>query len=91
VGRAAPVNLLKFPLTNAPGITVIPSDTSLGGVSVNLSTYNGAGAAKDLGGLAGSGVNGASTGDRAMCLTTETRGTPHSRLTLTLPQIPLLI
>jgi hypothetical protein len=74
VGRAAPVNLLKFPLTNAPGITVIPSDTSLGGVSVNLSTYNGAGAAKDLGGLAGSGVNGASTGDRAMCLTNGDTG-----------------
>ena len=74
VGRAAPVNLLKFPLTNAPGITVIPSDTSLGGVSVNLSTYNGAGAAKDLGGLAGSGVNGVSTGARAMCLTNEDTG-----------------
>jgi hypothetical protein len=74
LAHAAPVNLLRFPLTNAPGITVIPSDTSLGGVSVNLSTYNGAGAAKDLGGLTGSGVNGLSTGASAMSFTNGQTG-----------------
>jgi hypothetical protein len=74
VAQAQQVNLLKFFLTNAPGLTVIPSDTSLGGVSVNLSTYNGAGAAKDLGGLAGSGVNGLANGSRAMCFTNGDTG-----------------
>src|ERR1035438_4409013 len=46
VGQAAPVNLLYFPLTNAPGTvtTNFPSSTSLGGVSVNLGAYNAAGA-----------------------------------------------
>ena len=66
VGQAAPVNLLKFPLTNAPGTTVMPSDTSLGGVNVNLTMYNGAGTVTNFSGLVGSGVNGVSTGDRAM-------------------------
>src|ERR1035437_7308233 len=75
VAHAAPVNLLKFPLTNAPGITVIPSDTSLGGGSANLSTYNGAGAATDFSGAVASVVKGAVAGGRAMCLTTGATGT----------------
>jgi hypothetical protein len=74
VGQAAPVNLLKFPLTNAPGTTVMPSDTSLGGVNVNLTMYNGAGTVTNFSGLVGSGVNGVSTGDRAMCLTNKQTG-----------------
>ncbi len=39
IGHATPVNVLYFPLTNAPGNTFMPSSTGLGGVSVNLSTF----------------------------------------------------
>jgi hypothetical protein len=76
VGQAAPVNLLYFPLTNAPGsaTTNFPSSTSLGGASVTLGAYNGAGALRDLEGLAGSGVNGTATGVAAMCLTNGDTG-----------------
>lgn len=69
VGRATPVNWLYFPLTNAPGNTFMPSSTSLGGLSVNLNTYNAAGGAVDFGGAVGIGVNGLATGARAMCMT----------------------
>jgi hypothetical protein len=75
VGQAAPVNLLYFPLTNAPGNTFMPSSTSLGGVSVNLSTFNAAGGAVDFGGAVGLGVNGLVTGARAMCTTNGNGGT----------------
>ncbi|HEX7652604.1 MAG TPA: hypothetical protein VF607_03795, partial [Verrucomicrobiae bacterium] len=66
---AEPVNLLYFPLTNAPGGTAVSSATSLGGVSATLGTFNGAGTALDFGGAAGTGVNGLATGSRAMCFT----------------------
>ncbi len=75
LSQGAPVNLLKFPLTNAPGNTFMPSDTSLGGISANLGTYNAAGTAVDFGGALGSGVNGLATGARAMCLTNGDGGT----------------
>ncbi len=73
--EAQQVNLLYFPLTNAPGNTFMPSSTSLGGVNVNLSTYNAAGTAVDFGGAAGIGVNGLASGARAMCLTNGDGGT----------------
>ena len=75
VAHAAPVNLLYFPLTNAPGNTVMPSSTSLGGVSVNLGAYNATGGSVDFGGAVGSGVNGIATGVAAMCLTNGDGGT----------------
>jgi hypothetical protein len=80
---AAPVNLLFFPLTNAPGIstTVFPSSTSLGGVGVNLNAYNATGAAKDFEGAAGSGVNGMVNGVAAMCLTNGDGGTQPGNAT----------
>jgi len=75
LAQAAPVNLLYFPLTNGPGNTFMPSSTSLGGVSVNLGTYNATGGAVDFGGAPGSGVNGTVTGAAAMCLTNGDGGT----------------
>ena len=68
---AQPVNLLFFPLTNAPGVatTSFPSSTSLGGISVNLNAYNPAGTSADFEGAAGSGVNGLVTGTATMCMT----------------------
>ena len=69
IGHATPVNLLYFPLTNAPGNTFMPSSTGLGGLSVNLNSYSATGTALDFGGAIGSGVNGIATGARAMCLT----------------------
>ena len=83
VGQAAPVNLLYFPLTNAPGTvtTNFPSSTSLGGVSVNLGAYNAAGALTDFEGLAGSGVNGLATGVVAMSTTNGDGGTQPANAT----------
>ena len=77
VAQAAPVNLLYFPLTNAPATvtTSFPSSTSLGGLSVILSAYNAAGNSTDFEGAAGSGVNGPVTGVAAMCLTNGDGGT----------------
>lgn len=75
VAHATPVNLLYFPLTNAPGNTYMPSSTNLGGVSVNLGTYNATGGSVDFGGAVSSGVNGIVTGARAMCLTNGDGGT----------------
>jgi hypothetical protein len=75
VGQAAPVNLLYFPLTNAPGNTFMPSSTSLGGVNVNLNSYSATGTALDFGGAVGTGVNGLATGARAMCTTNGNGGT----------------
>jgi hypothetical protein len=75
VARAEPVNLFRIPLTNnAPAITTMPSDTSLGGASFNVTMYNASGAASDLAGLAGSGVNGAATGAAALSLTNGETG-----------------
>ena len=68
VGRAAPVNVLYFPLTNAPG-TVFPSSTTLGGLAANLTSYNGSGASVNLAGFSSSGVNGLVTGAAAMSTT----------------------
>ena len=64
-----PVNLLKIPFTNAPPGNLMPSDTTLGGSNVNLTMYSAAGVASPYQGAAGSGVNGAATGARALCLT----------------------
>jgi hypothetical protein len=70
-----PVNLLYVPLTNnAPGITTMPSDTSKGGVSINLTMFNASGVASDLAGATGSGVNGAANSASAMCLTNGAGG-----------------
>jgi hypothetical protein len=68
---AQPVNLLYFPLTNAPSsvTTNFPSSTSLGGVSANLGAFNATGSLTDFEGAAGIGVNGLATGAAAMCLT----------------------
>ncbi|HTR42215.1 MAG TPA: LamG-like jellyroll fold domain-containing protein [Pseudomonadales bacterium] len=73
---AQPVNLLFFPLTNAPGTatTSFPSSTTLGGISVNLSAYNAAGASTDFQGAAGSGVNGLVTGMATLCMTNGAGG-----------------
>lgn len=68
--KAEPVNLLWVPCTNnAPGITALPSDPDLGGVIASLTMLNPSGAATDLVGLPGSGVNGVATGATALCLT----------------------
>ena len=69
LAQAEPVNLLKVPFTNAPGSNVMPSDPGLGGASISLTMYNASGVASDFHGLAGSGVNGAASGARALCLT----------------------
>lgn len=75
IAQAEPVNLLKIALTNnAPSITTMPSDTSLGGSNITLTMYNAAGTAADLAGLAGSGVNGAVSGAAAMSLTNGETG-----------------
>ena len=70
VGQAQQVNLLYFPLTNNSA-TTMPSSTSLGGISVNLTTYgtNNSFGATNLVGLAGSAVNGSVNGASALCLT----------------------
>jgi hypothetical protein len=83
VGQAAPVNLLYFPLTNAPGTvtTNFPSSTSLGGVSVNLGAYYTNGPLTDFEGLAGSGVNGLATGVAAMSTTNGDGGTQPANAT----------
>lgn len=81
VVQAAPVNLLYFPLTNAPGSTFMPGSTSLGGLNINLNTYNATGGAVDFGGAVGSGVNGIVTGARAMCLTNGAGGTQPANAT----------
>jgi len=81
VAWSAPVNLLYFPLTNAPAhvTTNFPSSTSLGGVSVNsglgLGAYTNSGGLADFEGAAGSGVNGLVSGVAAMCLTNGDGGT----------------
>jgi hypothetical protein len=75
VGRAqTPVNQLYFPLTDATVATSSPSSTSLGGLNVNLSMYNGSGTLVDLHGIVGSGVNGVSSGARAMSMTNGETG-----------------
>ena len=69
-------NWLYFPFTDAPGTNTTVSSTSLGGIGgVTLTGYNGAGTAADFHGAAGSGVNGAENGDRALCLTNGDGGT----------------
>ena len=81
VAWSAPVNLLYFPLTNAPATvtTNFPSSTSLGGVSANsglgLGAYTNSGGLADFEGAAGSGVNGLVTGVAAMCMTNGDGGT----------------
>ncbi len=66
-----PVNLLRFPFTDAPGGTTTPSDTSLGGVSLSLSLLNGAGTATDYHGAVGTGVEGLINGNRALTFTNQ--------------------
>ncbi|MDB6068156.1 MAG: hypothetical protein JWR26_4364 [Pedosphaera sp.] len=68
----APVNLLRFTFNDAGPGTTTPSDTSLGGVSVNMNMLNGAGAAADFHGAAGSGVSGALDGNRGMDFSNQT-------------------
>jgi hypothetical protein len=74
--QAQQVNVLYFPLTNAPGVstTNFPSSTSLGGLSANLAGFNGSGALKDLEGIAGSAVNGSVNGFAAMSATNGDTG-----------------
>jgi len=60
-----PVLKLKVPLADPRGSTTTASDAS-SGVKVTLQMLNGAGAAYDYHGLAGSGVAGAATGARAL-------------------------
>ncbi len=75
IALGEPVNLFRFTLTNnAPSITTMPSDTSLGGVNASLTMYNAAGTAVDYAGLAGSGVNGAVNGAAAVCFTNGQTG-----------------
>ena len=83
VGQAAPVNLLYFPLTNAPATvtTSFPSSTSLGGLSVTLSAYNAAGNPTDFEGAVGSAVNGIVNGFAAMCTTNGDGGTQPANAT----------
>ncbi len=60
---------LRFTFTDAAGGTTTASDTSTGGVNATLGMFNAAGAATDLHGALGSGVNGALNNSRAMCFT----------------------
>jgi hypothetical protein len=73
VGRAAPANLLYFPLTNSPG-TTFPSSTALGGVNATLTANNGSGVSVNLAGPSGSGVNGTANGASAMSTTNGDTG-----------------
>jgi hypothetical protein len=71
-GAQTPGNVLRLPLTDAgPGVN-FPSDTSLGGVSVNLTSLNGAGAPTDFHGAAGTGVEGGINGSRALNFSNQT-------------------
>ena len=75
VALAEPANQIWVPLTNnAPGITVMPSSTALGGANINVTMYNAAGTAVDLAGVNGSGVNGAATGAAAITFTNGEAG-----------------
>lgn len=68
-----PVNQLHFSFADAPGGTTMSSDTKLnaGAISTTLTMYDTNGVPFDLHGPAGSGVNGLSTGLRAMDFTAD--------------------
>lgn len=72
----SPVNQLRFQLSDAPGGTTSPSDTSLNpsAIVTSITMYNAAGTAQDLHGAAGTGLTnnlGAVGFARAMDFTTN--------------------
>ncbi|HVM50662.1 MAG TPA: family 16 glycosylhydrolase [Candidatus Acidoferrum sp.] len=79
VTPAAPALRLRLPLTDPPGTTTTPSDTSGGGAQVTLQMMDGTGAPADFHGPPGSGVAGYNNGSRALdfsCNGTNQPGIP---------------